>query len=262
MLQSNSLRICILVILVILIIVTINILVAPAQSYESFDDTVPTSSSQDIDQRLQELKTYLAKYSNLDIPISVTDNNTVCNPWGIFQNSKYLEHDNVCTVIDNTFARQCLTTEGNVLTPCGKRYSDGVVDNANAVIVDTIYNSAVSNMNSGYSTLSNAMLSINTDLDKQVINTGQYTNIVNSQNTLISNNMVGLTDKKQYYNENVDTMQRKLDKTQIDRINYQQVLLTKNNAESRISLYKKIILGMLIILAILCGLIYIMSNIL
>uniref|UniRef100_A0A6C0HLQ1 Uncharacterized protein n=1 Tax=viral metagenome TaxID=1070528 RepID=A0A6C0HLQ1_9ZZZZ len=227
---------------------------------DKFDNV--TDSTADITNRLQPLQTYLAKYTNLNIPISFDDVGNLCKPWGIFENSKYIANDNVCIKVDNTMPRKCLTTSGNVLTPCSKIYEDGQLNSANTIAASDIYNIAMNNMTSGYTTLNNAIETANTNLDIMITNAGQYTDLTNSQNTLINNNMVGLTDKKQNYNDNLDILQNKMDKTNIAHINYQQFLQTKANTDARISLYKKIVIALIIILFVLCGLIYVMSNIL
>jgi hypothetical protein len=43
-----------------------------------------TDSTADITNRLQPLQTYLAKYANLNIPISFDDVGNICKPWGYF----------------------------------------------------------------------------------------------------------------------------------------------------------------------------------
>jgi len=221
-----------------------------------------TDIIQDITLRLKPLKTYLAKYANLNIPISFDDDSNICNTWGTYKNKKYIANDNACTIVDNTGTRKCLTKLDNTLASCDKIYVNGTLNTANTINIDNIYNIAYNNMITKYKKLINTISSASADLDIKVVNSSQYTDLANAQSTLINNNIVGLTDKKQNYNTNLDILQSKMDKVNIERINYQQFLQNKANTDARIILYKKIVLGLIITLLVLFGLIYIMSNVL
>jgi len=237
------------------------------------DITQSTSSYQmsqnDIKNSLQPLQTILTKYSNLDIPIAIANNNTICNPWGIFQNNKFLTRDNVCIAIDNSSGvggvsggsvRQCLTGISNQLTSCDNFYSNSKLTNANIIHTENLMNSATSKLISGMNTLSSLMAQNTSDLANNVNNAVRYNKILAQQSSLIDKNDIAMEDKRKI-NDNKNTeMDIKANQAGINYDKFNQFLENNNITINKLSLYKKIIYGLICIIIIVLFINYLISK--
>lgn len=253
-------------IVIVIVIIVILVYLAHRISYtlrtSSIELFTESDYTADIEQRLTPLNNYLTKFRNLNLPVSFTDEATICNPWGIYQNNKYINNENICLMVDNSGTRKCLTGSENVLVPCSKIYADGVLETANTINTSEVYNSASANMRTEYAKLDRQTADVMTELDSKIATAGKYLDIVNLQSNIINNNKVGLQDRKLLNNQNNTELENKTGKMYIERANYELILKNKEEMDQTLALFKKIIIGMIIVFGLCLLVIYLSSNIL
>lgn len=241
-------------------------------NFEDIPQTNQTSipsyqmSQKDIENSLQPLKIILDKYSNLDIPISITNYNTICNPWGIFQNNKFLTRDNVCLVVNRSGdsstdnIRQCLSGASNQLTPCDKFYKNGTINNANIILTDNFMNNALGKLKNGMNTISSLITQKANELTNNINNVVRYKKILMQQLSLIDKNDTALEDKRKINdNKNIE-MDIKANQTGINYDKFNQYLDNNNTIRKQLELYKKIIYVLIFILIIILLINYLISK--
>jgi hypothetical protein len=216
----------------------------------------------DITNSLIPLKAILDKYKNLEIPISITDEFNICKPWGVYENSKYLSQDNICINVDNSGMRKCLSGDNNVLSSCNNLFRNGVIDNNNTVATDNMYNVAFNKMRSGMVEIYSLKESKDAELTDKIQKATKYSDIKNQQLALINKNSVGLEDKRKLFTKKTDELENRQNQIELNQEKFNLFMDNNNKLTARLALYKKIIIGLFTVIALLLLLIYLMSNVL
>lgn len=223
--------------------------------------TVASLSDSDIVQELDPLKRILDQYTNLNIPITLADDNNICGKWGTYQNSQYQNNDNQCLLINSY--RQCFSSADNkTLVQCSNLYSNNLIENANQIQINNLYETAKSRMKEVSSDLDKLAQDKENEIQDKIIKKSEITKILNQQNQLITNNSIGLDDKKNQLRDNDNTLDDQTIETEIKLSNYLNFKDELSKFENRNNIYKKIIFWILIILVITVILIFFTSKIL
>jgi hypothetical protein len=218
-------------------------------------------SDSDIVQELDPLKTILYLYENLNIPIILADDNKICAPWGSYQNSKYQNNDNQCLLLNSY--RQCFSSLDNkTLVQCSNLYSNNLIENANQVQVNNLYETARSRMKEVSSDLDKLAQDKENEIQEKIIKKLEITKILNQQNQLITNNSIGLDDKKNQLQNNDNELDDQTIETEIKLANYSNFKDELSKLENKNNIYKKIIFWISIILVITVILIFFTSKLL
>ncbi len=238
--------------------ISIFVIIYIFKSNKELFTVVSSMSESDIIQELETLKTVLDQYSNLNIPISLNNNNTMCAPWGSYQNGIYQNNDNQCLLINNS--RQCI--DNTSLVSCANIYSNNLIENANQVDVNNLYEIAKTRMKEVSNELDKLSQDKETELQDIMVKKAELSHVLNQQNQLITNNSIGLNDKKNQLKDNDNLLDDKTIETEIKLSNYSQFKDELTKLENKNAIYKKIIFWMSIILVITLILILLTSRLL
>lgn len=223
--------------------------------------TVTSLSDSDIVQELDPLKRILDQYTNLNIPITLADDNNICAKWGTYQNSQYQNNDNQCLLINSY--RQCISSLDNkTLVQCSNLYSNNLIENANQIQVGNLYETAKTRMRDISSDLNKLLQDKENEINDKIIKKSEIKNILTQQNQLITNNSIGIEEKTHQLRDNDNTLDDQTIETEIKLSNYINFKDELLKLENKNNVYKKILFWISIILLITVILIFLTSRIL
>jgi hypothetical protein len=220
------------------------------------------SNTDEITKILEPLKLILDRFKYLDLPIGITDEFNMCNPWGTYDNSKYVTYNNVCLNIDNSGIRKCLSGSDNVLSSCNNLFKNGIIENNNEIKTDNMYDVAVNKMKSGISHIESLSDAKNTELSEKIENASKYKNIRLQQTSLINKNSIGLEDKRKIFTNKTNELENRQNQIELNQEKFNLFMDNNNKLTSRLALYKKIVIGLIITIIVVLILNYLISNIL
>ena len=188
----------------------------------------------------------LSNFNILDLPITINNNNKLCEPWGTYNNSKYKSKDNQCLIVDGETERKCLLNSN--LVPCSNYYSN--INNLNFVNTDAISSRFKENINKGYSSTNQHLLDLSTKLKLIIDNIVLKINIENQQKYFIQYNDINLDDKTKLVNKTTEEFEKAENNLNINQLNFSVFLEKNNNNDSKNNFYYKILIIIIIIIVI------------
>jgi hypothetical protein len=210
---------------------------------------------------LTDTNKLLNKYANLDAPIVIGDNGTVCAQWGSYNNNQYSNRGNRCTVIDDSKIRKCLKSDESLDT-CNIYYSDGVVDKNNKIDVTNIYNIAKNNMLSKLNIVKNEISDKSKNIDLYLNDLITQKNLETQQIYFVDYNTANLEDKQKLLDISKNEYEKSENDVNINQLKFSDFLENDRNADNKRNIYYKILIGMCITIIIFGILNFLFSNIL
>lgn len=198
-----------------------------------------------IKDRKNELIAKLKMFNNLDIPIIMNNNGTICESWDSKDDGNNYQ-GNECQKVGSDY--KCY--QNNNLVSCNK-YHTSVVKDLSKLNVDEIINSEFSDMSESIININQKFDFIKERINRTVNDIIKYNNTKNQQEYFIKNNNIYIHEfsskdnniKKQMEeeNENYEKNRKKLDYFIEDKI----------NIEKKYIIYKKVFTGLVITFSIL-----------
>ena len=216
-------------------------------------------------QSLKDLQTGLQRFSNIDAPISISDDGNTCIAWGNYNNGKYRANDNNCTVVDNTEnggntnnVRKCLRANGGLAT-CNNLYNDGYIDRMNNIDTHPLIEQSQAKIiyNIGNTKLN--LDSKSTAIDGFINDLITKRNLENQQLYFINHNTDNLQEKQNTMNKINKDLTDKKTELNLNQISFSQFLDNSSHNENLKNIYYKIIIG-LVISIIVVGVMYVMFS--
>ena len=259
--QINLYIIFFLIILLITLFYSSNNLI----NIESYEDnnktssiTLDNSATQNMfNGYISNLSVILNKYTNIDVPIIINNNNKICDSWGNYKNGKYKLNTNQCLIVQGQ--RSCLTNSN--LVSCSKYYDDNI-NSLNKIDTNKILNYVKNKILIDYDNVNKTIIEKNKNIYGILKNLIDKRNLENQQLYFIEYNDSNLNDKKKLVNKSTDELEKAENEFNLNQLNFSIFLDQNNNNDNKTNLYYKIIIGIIISIIIMGILNFIFSELL
>ena len=190
----------------------------------------------------------LSHYNILDFPITINNDNKLCDSWDTYNNSKYKSKDNQCLIVDGQTERKCLSNSN--LVPCSNYYNNININKLNFVDTNQILNTFNINMQSGHNSVNQNLEDKFEKLKLIIYDIVLKTNIETQQKYFIQYNDINLDDKTKLVNKTTDEFEAAENDVNINQMNFSIFLEKNNNNDSKNYFYYKIVIGIIITMVI------------
>jgi hypothetical protein len=210
-----------------------------------------------INNKISSLKSIFNKYHILDPGITINNNGLTCESW---ENYNMDNKNNTNT--NNTQLNNCKIVEGsesndpqclvdNVLTSCSSFYSDGYINNLSSIDINEISNNMRVNIIRNSRQLITDINKFSSDIDTLLNSLNENLDLEQQQLQFIKYNKSNIDDKKNLLNKTTKDFEKNENKININKINFTNFLEKNNNNDSKLNLYYKIILGLIVTIIII-----------
>ena len=201
-------------------------------------------------QSMVSFSQFLNNYKTLEVPIIINNNGNICDNWGTYGNSKYVNQKNNCIKIDGD--NQCVYNNNTV--SCSDYYSDGIINELSKINTKDLLNESKYKLFTEINGI-NAIINDKRDIINKLINELIIQkNLEIQQKYFIDYNTKNLEDKKKIVNKNNLDFEKSENDVNINKINLQQNEKINKSSTYKVNMYYTIIIW-LIVLLILVGLI-------
>ena len=206
-----------------------------------------TSVQNIINSNISKLSDILKKYINLDAPIIINNNKTICDTWGDYNNSKYKSNTNQCLIEQGQ--RSCISNK--TLVSCSNYYDDGKINNRNNIDTNNILKLASDRISLDYNNIKIDIIEKTTNIYSILNNLIDKRNLENQQLHFIEYNNSNINDKQKLVDKSTDEFEKEENNVKINQMNFSIFLDQNNNSDSKKNLYYKILLGIIITIIII-----------
>lgn len=219
------------------------------ESFSTPTINLDNSSAQTIfDEYISKLSFILNKYTNLDVPIIINNDKTICDSWGNYNNGKYNLKTNQCLIENGQ--RACLSN--NNLVSCSNYYdaNKGKINTLNKIDTQTILNLVKERILIEYNNVNNDIISKNKNINGILKDLISNKNLENQQLYFIEYNDSNINDKKQLVDKSMNEFEKKENDLNIKQNNFSIFLDQNINNDSKKNIYYKILIGIIITIVI------------
>lgn len=206
-----------------------------------------TSVQNIINSNISKLSAILNKYTNLDAPIIINNNKTICDAWGDYNNGKYNLNTNQCLIEQGQ--RSCISNK--TLVSCSNYYDDGKINTHNNIDPNNILKLASDKISLDYNNINIDIIEKTTNIYSILNNLIDKRNLENQQLHFIEYNNSNINDKQKLVDKSTDEFEKEENNVKINQMNFSIFLDQNNNSDSKKNLYYKILLGIIITIIII-----------
>jgi len=206
-----------------------------------------------INNKISSLKSIFNKYHILDPGITITNNGLTCESWENYNMDNNINNTqlNNCKIVEGSESNdpQCLVD--NVLTSCSSFYSDGYINNLSSIDINEITNNMRVNIIRNCKQLFSDINKISNEIDTLLNSLNEKLYLQQQQLEFIKYNKSNLDDKTKLLNKTTKDFEKNENNININKINFTNFLEKNNNNDSKLNLYYKIILGLIVTIIII-----------
>lgn len=200
-----------------------------------------------INSNISNLSDILNKYTNLDVPIIINNNKTICDSWGNYNNGKYKLNTNQCLIEQGQ--RACISNAK--LVSCSNYYDDGRINTLNNIDPNKILKSAADKILIEYDNVNKDIAEKTTNIYNILNDLIDKRNLESQQLYFINYNDSNINDKKKLVDKTTNEFEKEENNVKINQMNFSIFLEKNNNSDSKKNLYYKILIGIIITIIII-----------